>query len=84
MPANSGVPNPAAGETSAQDRADLDLLVEAVEEAGTLALGFFGRPNRSWTKGNDSPVTEADIAVDRLLRERLTAARPDYGWLSEE
>lgn len=30
------------------------------------------------------PVSEGDYAVDRALRERLTAARPDHGWLSEE
>ena len=29
-------------------------------------------------------MTEADIAVDRLLRERLTRLAPDCGWLSEE
>jgi myo-inositol-1(or 4)-monophosphatase len=29
-------------------------------------------------------VTEADMAVDTYLRETLTEARPDYGWLSEE
>ena len=29
-------------------------------------------------------MTEADIAVDRLLRERLTRLVPDVGWLSEE
>ena len=31
-----------------------------------------------------SPVTNADIAADRQLTECLRAARPDYGWLSEE
>lgn len=29
-------------------------------------------------------MTNADLAADRLLKERLRAARPDYGWLSEE
>ena len=37
-----------------------------------------------WMKGGTSPVSEADYAVDRFLRETLLAARPDYGWLSEE
>ena len=31
-----------------------------------------------------SPVTEADLHADAYLRETLLAARPDYGWLSEE
>lgn len=38
-----------------------------------------------WDKGGGAgPVSEADLEVDRLLRARLLAARPDYGWLSEE
>src|SRR5262245_57502445 len=59
-------------------------LDSAVREAGALALSKFGAPVKNWTKGKDSPVCEADIAVDHLLRERLMAATPDYGWLSEE
>jgi myo-inositol-1(or 4)-monophosphatase len=35
-------------------------------------------------KEGASPVTNADLAADALLKERLRAARPDYGWLSEE
>ena len=68
---------------SSQD-ADLELLAASAREAGRLAMTFFGRDPRAWMKGGDSPVTEADIAVDELLRRRLQAARPDYGWLSEE
>jgi myo-inositol-1(or 4)-monophosphatase len=64
--------------------ADLDLLTDVAREAGELALSFFRRSPRTWVKGKGSPVSEADIAVDRLLAERLLSARPDYGWLSEE
>lgn len=63
---------------------DLELLVAAAKEAGAVALTFFRRNPANWMKENDSPVSDADIAVDRLLAERLRAARPDYGWLSEE
>ncbi len=35
-------------------------------------------------KADKSPVTDADLALDAWLREHLTTARPDYGWLSEE
>ena len=35
-------------------------------------------------KAGGSPVTDGDLAVDAFLSERLRAARPDYGWLSEE
>jgi myo-inositol-1(or 4)-monophosphatase len=60
-------------------------LAAAVREAGQLALSMFGRPIRTWTKGpSQSPVSEADIAADNLLREQLTAIAPDIAWLSEE
>ena len=60
-----------------------DRLASAVREAGALALHMFrGRP-ASWIKGASSPVSEAVLAVDALLRERLLAIR-DAGWLSEE
>jgi myo-inositol-1(or 4)-monophosphatase len=65
--------------------AELSTRLEtAVREAGGLALSRFGKPMKIWSKGGDSPVSEADIAVDQLLRERLTTADPDFGWLSEE
>ncbi|MCC6734664.1 MAG: 3'(2'),5'-bisphosphate nucleotidase CysQ [Bauldia sp.] len=63
---------------------DLDLLAAAVRAAAELALGFVGKAPKVWTKANASPVTEVDIAVETLLSEQLRAARPDYGWLSEE
>ena len=64
---------------------DLALLTDAVREAGRIALKFTGSTARRWEKPDDlGPVTEADIAVDTQLRQSLTAARPAYGWLSEE
>ena len=61
-----------------------DELAGIVREAGALAASTFRREIKHWTKHGGSPVTEADIAVDRLLRERLTGLVPDVGWLSEE
>ena len=63
---------------------DLELLRSSAVAAGIIASGFFRRDVKSWTKEHDSPVTEADILVDRYLAASLLAARPDYGWLSEE
>ncbi len=58
-------------------------LEAGVREAGALALWMFRKPMNNWTKGEaQSPVSEADIAVDNLLRERL---HDDHiAWLSEE
>jgi len=63
---------------------DLALLTEAAQGAGEIARRYFGGTYKQWDKGKGEPVTEADLAIDRFLREKLTAARPDYGWLSEE
>jgi myo-inositol-1(or 4)-monophosphatase len=64
--------------------ADAELLHDAVREAGLLARSLFQQKIKGWTKSDGSPVTEADLAVDKLLKARLHEARPDYGWLSEE
>ena len=64
---------------------DLELLIGAAQEAGDIARSYFDGANKVWDKpGGAGPVSEADLAVDTLLRERLTSARPGYGWLSEE
>jgi myo-inositol-1(or 4)-monophosphatase len=72
----------------ASDRAALAgvaaRVADAVRSAGALALDASHKPLKTWTKGHDSPVSEVDIAVDALLKERLTAIMPDAGWLSEE
>ena len=64
---------------------DLALLTEAAREAGRIALRYWRRDPKVWDKGGEhGPVTEADLAVNDMLKARLMAARPDYGWLSEE
>jgi myo-inositol-1(or 4)-monophosphatase len=63
---------------------DLALLRDAAREAGAIAMGYFGKNPEVWMKGGTSPVSEADYAADKYLRKTLLAARPDYGWLSEE
>jgi len=68
--------------TTYQD--DLDLLRTAAVTAGIIASSYFRRDLKTWTKENMSPVSEADIVIDKFLRSALTTARPDYGWLSEE
>ena len=65
-------------------KSDHALLLEAMSEAGELAKSLFERGVETWEKPDKTPVTEADIAVDTLLHETLSRARPDYGWLSEE
>ena len=63
---------------------ELDLLIDATRAAGPIAMKFFEGEVKSWDKGDDDPVSEADHAVNDILRDVLRPARPDYGWLSEE
>lgn len=63
---------------------DLELLRNAAVMGGIIALGFFRRDMKVWTKTNSSPVTEADYAVDQHLATVVAEHRPHYGWLSEE
>ena len=65
--------------------ADLTRAVaEITAEAGRLALARFGTDFRRWEKRPGDPVCEVDLAVDQLLRARLSALLPEAGWLSEE
>ena len=65
-----------------------DLLVSAAREAGAVALKYLNPGARTSahvvTKAGGSPVTEADLAANSLLKRRLQDALPDAGWLSEE
>ena len=69
----------------ADHAADLALLREAAEAAGAIAKRHFGAGPAAWDKGAGlGPVSEADLEIDAMLRDRLLAARPGFGWLSEE
>jgi myo-inositol-1(or 4)-monophosphatase len=63
---------------------DLELLRTAAVTAGIIASSYFRRELKTWTKGDNAPVSEADIVLDKFLNSALTTARPTYGWLSEE
>jgi myo-inositol-1(or 4)-monophosphatase len=64
--------------------ADLQLLKDVVREAGARAIALREAGLSIEHKPGGSPVTNADHDIDAFLKERLRAARPDYGWLSEE
>ncbi|WP_456390757.1 3'(2'),5'-bisphosphate nucleotidase CysQ [Profundibacter sp.] len=64
---------------------DLKLLIGAAHASGDIARKFWKQSPETWDKdAGAGPVTEADLAIDRMLHNDLLTARPDYGWLSEE
>jgi myo-inositol-1(or 4)-monophosphatase len=66
----------------------LTVLEKAAYEGGAIAMPFFRKGQETAAavtyKAEGSPVTEADIAVDRFIEKTLKSALPGYGWLSEE
>jgi myo-inositol-1(or 4)-monophosphatase len=63
---------------------ELQILVDAMKQAGRKALELAGEGLSVHTKADHSPVTTADWAVDRLIHTAVAAHFPDDGWLSEE
>jgi myo-inositol-1(or 4)-monophosphatase len=63
---------------------DLHLLRFAGAKAAAIAMSHFNTKLEVEWKDGSSPVTKADFEVDDYLKKTLLAARPDYGWLSEE
>jgi myo-inositol-1(or 4)-monophosphatase len=64
--------------------AELDFAIETVREAGALIMSYFRRPLEIRQKGENDPVSTADLAADRFLRENFCRRYPEDGWLSEE
>lgn len=60
------------------------LLMDAARASGEIALRHFRRAPEVWEKPGLGPVSAADLEIDAMLRGELLAARPGYGWLSEE
>jgi myo-inositol-1(or 4)-monophosphatase len=58
--------------------------IEITRAAGAAVMHFFRSSFEVTDKTPDNPVTDADFAADRLLRERLLTRLPEAGWLSEE
>jgi myo-inositol-1(or 4)-monophosphatase len=61
---------------------DLERIALAVDSAQEVLRRFVADGFETARKSGGDPVTEADLAVDSLLREMLL--QPDEGWLSEE
>ena len=67
---------------------DFSAVIAAVQEAAALALSRWRDgavpAAKVWEKSKGDPVSEIDLAVDSLLKERFAAILPDAAWLSEE
>src|SRR6478609_6057183 len=65
--------------------ADLDFALSLADDADALTLARFRAADlRVETKADLTPVTDADRAVERALRERIAAERTGEGVFGEE
>ena len=69
---------------------DITVMEQAAIAAGKVIMQYF-RDGQQVSNAADvrqkspnNPLTKADLEADKLLRNMLLAAHPDYGWLSEE
>ena len=70
--------------TDAELRGWLEVAQAACDEADVIARAHFRRDLEITTKPDRSFVTQADTAIERMIRTRLTDAFPDHGIVGEE
>jgi len=63
---------------------EIELAKLLVREAGALALDYQRRGVTAETKSDESPVTAADRACEKLIVERIVREFPEDGILGEE
>jgi histidinol-phosphatase len=79
------VSEPSARRGTDEDlRSWLDVALAACDEADAIARRHFRRDLEIVAKPDRTFVTQADTAIERVLRERILAAFPDHGLVGEE
>lgn len=64
---------------------ELAVAITAAKEAAMVVRDLYERSAaESYVKGDGSPVTDADLAADRIIRQHLTSAFPGDAILTEE
>ena len=69
-----------------QASANVNMMIKAARKAARSLLRDFGEVENLQVsaKGPGDFVSRADIKAEQLIRDELTEARPNYGWLGEE
>jgi histidinol-phosphatase len=70
--------------SDAELRGWLDVALGICDAADSMAMEHFRRDLTIDTKPDRTFVTQADTAIERLIRERLADAFPDHGLIGEE
>jgi myo-inositol-1(or 4)-monophosphatase len=69
-----------------QASANVNIMIKAARKAGRSLLRDFGEVEQLQvsSKGPGDFVSRADLRAEEIVREELTTARPNYGWVGEE
>jgi histidinol-phosphatase len=70
--------------TLEERRAWVDLGLLIAGEADAIAMRHFRRDLEISTKPDRTLVTQADTAIERMIRARIVAAHPEHGLVGEE
>ena len=65
-------------------RSWVDLGLAIADEADAIGLRHFRRDLQVSTKPDRTFVTQADTAIERMIRAQIAAAYPDHGLVGEE
>jgi histidinol-phosphatase len=63
---------------------ELNAALEAAQAAAAVIRGYYQQRLAVRTKADASPVTEADVRAEEVIRETLDRQFPDYGFYGEE
>ncbi len=64
---------------------EVAVAIDAGRQAAEVILGFYNADSaETYTKGDGSPVTDADLASDEVIRRVISDAFPDDALLTEE
>lgn len=65
-------------------RDDLEFALSLADDSRAIIRSHFGSAMKVEWKGDNTPVTRADRAVEEALRARMAATTPGYGVIGEE
>ncbi len=69
---------------SAEPSPELSAALEAARAAAEVIRGFYQRNVKIEVKADKTPVTEADVRSEEVIRDLLTRRFPSFGFYGEE
>ena len=65
-------------------KVEIKKIINIAREAGDAILEIYQKDFEVYTKKDESPLTEADQAANKIILEKLLANYPDIPYISEE